>query len=399
MNETIPLTEKYCTGCKQVKDLKEFKKDSSKKSGFHYKCKNCENWREGHPKRYKEVLLDGFKRCSRCEQVKEHEKFYPTNRNKDGRFSHCIECDRKIDKRTYEDYRAAKIKQKYKITTQQYEEMFERQNGACASCKKPETTIQRGKVIKLAIDHCHKTGKVRSLLCGRCNSSLGILREDPAMIESLADYIDCVKGGNIPIFASQESIRKFPDTVVEKYCHCCEKVKVVRDFGKNMDAYDNLTSICKMCIKWRKTHPAGKEVFKDGEKRCPACKEIKGLDKFYNYKNGIQGKMSRCIPCLKKAPWSNPEMVRGSQLKRLYGITTQQYNALLQEQNFACASCKQPETIVNHGKTDPLAVDHCHRTKVVRGLLCARCNRSLGYMQEDSKAIRKLAEYAKAIAA
>ena len=70
-------------------------------------------------------------------------------------------------------------------------------------------------------------------------------------------------------------------------------------------------------------------------------------------------------------------------LKRKYGITLDIYNEMLKNQNNVCKLCKQ---LCKSGKV--LAVDHCHRTDQVRGLLCANCNTNLGrieaYLQNPS---------------
>lgn len=67
----------------------------------------------------------------------------------------------------------------------------------------------------------------------------------------------------------------------------------------------------------------------------------------------------------------NPSKVREYWLKHKYGITLSEYNSLLEKQNYVCAICKQKRGAV-------LAVDHCHDTGKVRGLLCRLCNTSLG---------------------
>jgi len=85
---------------------------------------------------------------------------------------------------------------------------------------------------------------------------------------------------------------------------------------------------------------------------------------------------------IKTQTWkkNNPEKValieRRRNLKRLYGLSLQDYEQLLKEQNFKCALCDkthEQEKVV--GKN--LAVDHCHKTGQVRGLLCNDCNRNL----------------------
>ena len=64
------------------------------------------------------------------------------------------------------------------------------QNGVCAVCRQPETSVRRGTIKSLDVDHNHVTGIVRKLLCSACNSALGILREDPLRIRALAEYIE-----------------------------------------------------------------------------------------------------------------------------------------------------------------------------------------------------------------
>lgn len=65
----------------------------------------------------------------------------------------------------------------------------------------------------------------------------------------------------------------------------------------------------------------------------------------------------------------NAEKAREAHLKYTYGITTEDYNRILEEQNGKCAVCGKPP------KTTRLAVDHCHKTGKIRGLLCSYCNR------------------------
>lgn len=70
-----------------------------------------------------------------------------------------------------------------------------------------------------------------------------------------------------------------------------------------------------------------------------------------------------------------------------YGLSYSDWELLLIRQNHVCAICKRPET----GKT--LAVDHCHRTGKVRGLLCAKCNQGIGMFDDNASSLRTAAEY------
>lgn len=77
----------------------------------------------------------------------------------------------------------------YGITLDQYERQFLLQNGACAICKRPQ--IDLGK--PLAVDHCHKTGEVRGLLCTGCNMALGGFVDDIDNLNTAINYLN--KGG------------------------------------------------------------------------------------------------------------------------------------------------------------------------------------------------------------
>ena len=82
------------------------------------------------------------------------------------------------------------IKKKYGVTADQYEELFEQQKGLCKICGKPETTTHRnGKPFSLAVDHCHRTKKVRGLLCHLCNRGLGFFQDNVELLESAIRYL------------------------------------------------------------------------------------------------------------------------------------------------------------------------------------------------------------------
>lgn len=85
---------------------------------------------------------------------------------------------------------------------------------------------------------------------------------------------------------------------------------------------------------------------------------------------------------------------RKSALKQKYGITPSEYQSLLESQGCRCAICgtHQDET-----RSRRLCVDHCHCTLRVRGLLCDKCNRGLGALNDDPLLLRKAAEYLEAI--
>lgn len=82
-------------------------------------------------------------------------------------------------------------------------------------------------------------------------------------------------------------------------------------------------------------------------------------------------------------------------LNRKYGIGKVEYDARLAEQNGVCAICCEAEMFVNKktGKLQEFSVDHCHAGGHVRGLLCVRCNRMLGYARDNETILRRAVAY------
>lgn len=79
---------------------------------------------------------------------------------------------------------------KYGITLAQYNQMLKEQGGVCAICKQPEQMLYKGKPKRLCVDHDHKTGKVRGILCQRCNTTLGRYEDNPELMRNLITYLE-----------------------------------------------------------------------------------------------------------------------------------------------------------------------------------------------------------------
>lgn len=88
--------------------------------------------------------------------------------------------------------RSAGLKRTYGITIEQYNEMLAAQNGVCAICLQPETHAnpRHDNPFSLSVDHDHGTGRVRALLCMKCNRGLGNFSDNPALLRAAADYLD-----------------------------------------------------------------------------------------------------------------------------------------------------------------------------------------------------------------
>ncbi len=79
----------------------------------------------------------------------------------------------------------ATLKKKYGITLEDYQALFTKQNGCCAICGTTQSAWG-----KLAVDHNHDSGEVRGLLCFNCNTSIGKLNDDPALLRRAAEYLE-----------------------------------------------------------------------------------------------------------------------------------------------------------------------------------------------------------------
>jgi Recombination endonuclease VII len=91
-------------------------------------------------------------------------------------------------KGTRKEYRRYRTVKKYGITQTEYDAMLEAQNGACFICGSPHGDPRHSAGI-FHIDHCHRSGKVRSLLCAKCNLAVGHIENHPGGIVAIASYL------------------------------------------------------------------------------------------------------------------------------------------------------------------------------------------------------------------
>lgn len=131
-------------------------------------------------------------RCGKCSRLLNAAAF---GTYKNGRLrSDCKECRSSTEVQRVRDQtpeaRAARARRhllnKYDLTPEEYADLLAGQGGACAICGAPPPPHRR-----LAVDHCHDTGRVRGLLCGHCNRALGLLGESPDRVLRAHTYLSC----------------------------------------------------------------------------------------------------------------------------------------------------------------------------------------------------------------
>jgi len=191
------------------------------------------------------------------------------------------------------------------------------------------------------------------------------------------------------------------ETTNTKACSKCLKIRPIEEFSLNSNGRRSLQVWCKFCVREYKRKDKDARTVKwlelrdqenKNEKVCKECLVIKPLSEFYNQKDNTRTRKNvsgTCKQCINAK--YNPQTARQKCLKYRYNITEEDYKNLFEKQNGKCAICGSKDI----GKRDAnhLAVDHCHETGKIRGLLCAHCNKALGGMKDDPDLLKKAADY------
>lgn len=154
------METKICKSCKKQKDIKEFRFIRQNKNGtFLYKarCEDCYNYH------YREK----YRKKSSTERSQIYKK--------------------RIEGLSFEDKKSQRLKYRFGLTMEEYENMLLSQNNKCYLCDKDFKG--KGAYQNANIDHDHKTGKIRKLLCARCNQALGLLDEDENLLKKMVVYL------------------------------------------------------------------------------------------------------------------------------------------------------------------------------------------------------------------
>lgn len=138
---------------------------------------------------------NGARRCIECKKLRSLSNFELRSDTKTYR-GNCKNCDKQRKSKWYQEnkvsLRTQYIAKKYKLSQADYGELLSEHRNLCAICGKEETSVDgtSGMVKALAIDHCHETGKVRGLLCWRCNAMIGCAKESTETLRAAIRYLD-----------------------------------------------------------------------------------------------------------------------------------------------------------------------------------------------------------------
>ena len=126
-----------------------------------------------------------------CHETQPLDNFHIDKAKSSGRRGYCKACSTKRERARYanDPDRAYhnRLQRVFGLTLTEYDERLYRQGGVCLIC---QTTCVTGK--RLAVDHDHDTGRVRGLLCTRCNQGIGLFLDNPLLLRSAATYLESV---------------------------------------------------------------------------------------------------------------------------------------------------------------------------------------------------------------
>lgn len=163
-----------------------------------------------------------------------------------------------------------------------------------------------------------------------------------------------------------------------KICNHCEKKKPIDQFSRNCTKKDGRDGACKVCMKafrrkWRLSEKGKVSERKYRKSKNGKATSKKSQEKYMKKHRGTKKYKDIC---------------RERHLKYDSGITPLQYNEMLKQQGGGCAICGGVNA---SGKR--LAVDHCHTTGKIRGLLCTACNSGLGHFHDDINNLASAIKY------
>nr|WP_189814782.1 endonuclease VII domain-containing protein [Streptomyces olivaceoviridis] len=170
-----------------------------------------------------------------------------------------------------------------------------------------------------------------------------------------------------------------------KRCSRCKRHKPRAAFTRNRAMRDGLQAYCRECAaachqqrqvaKGRNVRPGVDAP--PGHKYCRTCGQVKPHSEWTRNRSASDGLATLCKTC--KAAKG-----REHHLKRNYGLTEAERDALIASQRGLCAICLD---------APPVHVDHCHKTGSVRGVLCFNCNSAIGKLRDDPEVGRRAVAY------
>jgi|TARA_Y100000296_G_scaffold70264_1_gene84787 hypothetical protein len=160
----MTITTRVCTKCEEEKAAEGYYRHSG--GTLYGECKECHadrasSWRSRNKDKWREYSRRSREKLKRALSNEEWVAL-----QKDGNLRH-----------------------KFNMTLEDYHQLWGKQEGLCAICKNPETATRKGVLKHLAVDHCHDTGRIRGLLCAKCNTAIRSFGDDTNVIAAAIQYL------------------------------------------------------------------------------------------------------------------------------------------------------------------------------------------------------------------
>lgn len=164
-----------CTKCKETKSEDKFSSDKLKRNGYCSQCRECKN-----------IYSKQYGEDNKILRLAKAKKRYAANPEINKKKSSDWKNTKRKDPIAWKAYvKNHELYNTFGITLDQYNQMFDNQNGCCQICSEHQIKFKRA----LSVDHNHDTGEVRGLLCSRCNTGIGQLRDSIELLEKAIVYL------------------------------------------------------------------------------------------------------------------------------------------------------------------------------------------------------------------
>jgi hypothetical protein len=179
------VNSKRCPSCGKTKSATEYGSNQSLGDGLSFYCLVCNRAKSNAHYRKRRAAMgkkvrdlswvpEGFRWCPTCKAAVPIEDYTQNSAVPSGFGANCKACHNAMGKEAY-------WLRQYGIPRKGVDDIRARQSNRCALCAEPDPGH---------LDHDHKNGGVRALLCQRCNFALGLLRDDPDLMRAAADYVE-----------------------------------------------------------------------------------------------------------------------------------------------------------------------------------------------------------------
>lgn len=161
----------WCSACKQTKPSNDFYKDRQRKTGHAIHCRMC-------------IARLRVERGYAARHVARSKQYYLDNTN-----GYRDRQKMLARKRTPEQKRAQDLWKNYRMTLDDFERLLVEQQGVCMICQQTPNRDKDKPARGWHVDHDHKTGTVRGILCGMCNVGIGCFKDSPEILSSAIRYL------------------------------------------------------------------------------------------------------------------------------------------------------------------------------------------------------------------